>query len=274
MQQPEKPAPIAEPECRRSLRLEVEARVVQPQLPQTFPQLLEIVGVDRIQTAPHHRHRRLEPRQCLWRRPPVVRDRIADVAVGHRLDRRVDVAHLPRSELVDRQQPRREHAHLVDRVGRPRRHHPDLHVALQTPVLDPHQDHHAQELIVPAIDQQRFERRLGIAGRRRQPRHQRLQHPLDVQPRLGRDLDRIVGRNTDHVLNLLAHPLRLRRRQVDLVEHRHDLVVGLQRLVDIGERLRLHPLRCINDQQRSFAGGQRPAGPRRRSPRAPVCPSG
>jgi len=46
-------------------------------------------------------------------------------------------------------------------------------------------------------------------------------------------------------------------RQIDLVEHRHDLVVVVQCLVDIGESLRLYALAGVDDQERALAGGQR-----------------
>jgi hypothetical protein len=36
-------------------------------------------------------------------------------------------------------------------------------------------------------------------------------------------------------------------------------VVGIERLVDVGQRLRLDPLRGIHHQQAAFAGGERPA---------------
>ncbi len=80
----------------------------------------------------------------------------------------------------------------------------------------------------------------------------------DADSGLGRDLDRIRGVEPDHILDLLAHPLRLGRRQVDLVEHRHDLVIVVDRLIDIGQRLRLDPLARIDHQQRSFHRRQRP----------------
>jgi hypothetical protein len=43
--------------------------------------------------------------------------------------------------------------------------------------------------------------------------------------------------------------------QVDLVEDRDDLVVGVDRLVDVGERLRLDALAGVDHQQRALAGG-------------------
>ena len=109
---------------------------------------------------------------------------------------------------------------------------------------------------VPAVHQQRLERRVPIPFRRRQPCDQRLQHTLDVQPRLGADLHGIRGVQTDDVLDLLLHPFGFGRWQVDLVEDRHDLVIGIDRLVDVGKGLRFHALRRIDHQQAALARGQ------------------
>ena len=45
--------------------------------------------------------------------------------------------------------------------------------------------------------------------------------------------------------------------QIDLVEDRDDLVVGVERVIDVGEGLRLDALGGIDDQQRALDGGQR-----------------
>ena len=256
VQQSQEAAAEAEPQRRRCLRVVVEARVVQPQPSQAFPQLLEIVGIDGIQAAPHHRHRRLEPGQRLGGRRPVVGDRVADRAIGHRLDRCGDEADLARSQIVRRDHLRAEDAHLLDLMDRAVGHHADALAALQPSVLDADQDHHAEILVVPAIDQQRLQRRGAVALRWRQAMHQGLQHALDVQAGLGADLDRVGGIEADHVLDLLLHLLRFGGREVDLVEDGHDLVVGLDGLIDVGERLRLDPLTGIHHQQRTLAGGQ------------------
>ena len=48
-------------------------------------------------------------------------------------------------------------------------------------------------------------------------------------------------------------------RQVHLVEHRDDLDAEVERGVAVGDRLRLDALAGVDDQQRAFAGRQRPA---------------
>ena len=42
-----------------------------------------------------------------------------------------------------------------------------------------------------------------------------------------------------------------------LFEHRHDLVPGVERVIDVGQRLRLDPLARVDDQERALAGGER-----------------
>ena len=144
-------------------------------------------------------------------------------------------------------------------MRRPVGHHAHPGAALEPAVAHPHQDHHAEVLVVPAVHQQGGQRLGGVARGRRQAGHQRLQHAGDVEPGLGADHHRVVRRDADHVLDLLAHPLRLGGRQVDLVQHGDDLVVGVHGLVHVGQGLRLHPLGGVHHQQAALAGGERAA---------------
>ena len=60
----------------------------------------------------------------------------------------------------------------------------------------------------------------------------------------------------DHLLDLFPDPLRLGRGQVDLVDHRDDLQVMMQREVRVRQRLRFHALGSVHYKQRAFAGLQ------------------
>ena len=85
-----------------------------------------------------------------------------------------------------------------------------------------------------------------------------LEQFRNAETRLGTDLDRIVGVNADNVLDLGYHLVRIRRRQIDLVQNRENLEALVNCRNTIGDTLRLDTLRRIDDQQRPFAGGQRP----------------
>src|SRR5690606_5265054 len=98
----------------------------------------------------------------------------------------------------------------------------------------------------------RLQGRLRIALRRRQAVDDGLQHVGNADAGLGRDRDGLAGVDADHVLDLGLHALGVRGGQVDLVEHGDKLVVGVDRLVGVGERLRLHPLGGVHDEERAL----------------------
>ena len=124
-------------------------------------------------------------------------------------------------------------------------------------VEDAHHHDDAEIGVVPAVDQQRLQRRRLVALGRRQAMDDRLQHQIDVEAGLGRDRHRLRGVEADDVLDLLLDAVGLGGGQIDLVEHRHDLVAGVERVIDVGERLRLDPLAGVDDQQRALARRQR-----------------
>ena len=81
---------------------------------------------------------------------------------------------------------------------------------------------------------------------------------MDAGPGLGGGEDGVRRVEADDVLDLLADAFGLGGGQVDLVQDRHDLVIVVDGLVDVGERLGLDALARIHHQDRAFAGRQRP----------------
>jgi hypothetical protein len=83
-----------------------------------------------------------------------------------------------------------------------------------------------------------------------------FQHFGDADAGLGAGEDGVRGVEADDVLDLGLDLFGFGGGQVDLVDDGDDLVIVLDRLVDVGERLRLDPLRGVDHQQRAFAGGE------------------
>ena len=219
--------------------------------------VLEIGRVGRKEAAEHDRLRRLEAGQRLGGRATVISDRVADAGVGDLLDLGGDVADFAGTEFGGLGHFRTEDADAVDLVDGVRGHHADAPALPEGPVYDPDQDNHAEIGVVPGIDEQGLERRRLVALGRGQALDDRLEHETDVEAGLGRDRHRVRSIETDHVLDLLLDPLGLGGRQVDLVEHRHNLVPGVERVIDVGQRLRLDPLARVDHQERALAGGER-----------------
>ncbi len=155
--------------------------------------------------------------------------------------------------ILGRKQPTRS-----TRCSRPGGHELDLLALADDAVHHADQDDDAEVGVVPAVDQHRLERRVAVALGRRDLVDDRLQHLVDADARLGAGEHRFGRVEADDVLDLRADLFRLGGGQVDLVDDRHDLMVVLDRLVDVGQRLRLDPLRRVDHQQRAFAGGQAP----------------
>ena len=257
MEQAEEAAAEAEAQRRARFHLVAEARVVKPKLAHRGAQILELRGIDREQAAEHHRNGRAKAGQHFGDGLAIVGDGVADARVGHLLDRGGDGADLAGAELVDRRQLRREHPGAVHVVGRVGAHHADALALLQGPVDDANEHHNAEIGVVPAIDQQGLERRVTVALGRRQSRDDGLKNFGHAQAGLGRDHERVRGVDADHVLDLLPDRLGLGGRQVDLVEHRHDLMAGIDGVIDVGEGLSLDALARVHHQQRALAGRER-----------------
>ena len=54
----------------------------------------------------------------------------------------------------------------------------------------------------------------------------------------------------------LSDPLRLGARQIDLVDHRKNFQIVIERHVHVGHRLRFDSLSRVDDEQRTLAGRQ------------------
>jgi hypothetical protein len=122
----------------------------------------------------------------------------------------------------------------------------------------PQVGHDAPVGVVDGVEDQRAGGRLGVADGRRD----RLDHVVEQLAHAHAGLARHpqhVGRVTaDQAGQLLGELLRLRRGQVDLVEHRDDVQVVVHRQVEVGQRLRLDALGGVDQQDRALARLQRP----------------
>ena len=81
----------------------------------------------------------------------------------------------------------------------------------------------------------------------------RVQDVVDALARLRGDAQHAVGVDAEQLGELDRGAVRVRLRQVDLVDDGDDLEVVLDREVRVRQRLRLDALRRVDDEQRSLA---------------------
>ena len=97
----------------------------------------------------------------------------------------------------------------------------------------------------------------GSPDGRRDPLHDRVEHLIDVLARLRGDADDASGLAAEQLRHLARGAVRVGRGKVDLVDDRDDLELVLDREIGVRERLRLDPLRRVDDEHRALARLQR-----------------
>jgi hypothetical protein len=185
-----------------------------------------------------------------------VGDRVAHARLGDLLDLRGDEADLARPQFGQLLDLGPEAADAIHQMARAPRHEGDLLPLLQHARHHAHEDDDAQIRIIPAVDEHRLQRRVGSpfgAGIRSTIASRISSMPMPDLAEARMALRRV---QPDDVLDLLADLFGLGGGQIDLVDDRHDLMIMLDRLIDVGERLRFHALRRIHHQQGALARGQ------------------
>ena len=255
---PRKPQRKPKPERGGGLRLVDQRGVVQPQLVQRVAQFRVVVAVDRVEPGEHHRPRVVVAGQRLGGGPRGAGHRVADPGLPDVLDPGDQVADLARAQALGRHRLRRDHADLERVVRRPGGHHQAPLAPGQLAVHHPDVGDHAPVGVVHRVEDQRPGRRVRVAGGRRDLRDHGVQQVGHALAGLGRDPEHVRRLAADDAGQFLGVLLRLGGGQVDLVQHRDQVQVGLERQVQVGQRLRLDPLGRVHQQDRALAGGQRP----------------
>ena len=121
---------------------------------------------------------------------------------------------------------------------------------------DVHDD--AAVRVVFRVEDQRLEGSIRLSARRWNARHHSLEHLGDSDPLTRTGQQRIARIETHHLGDLAPHQIRVCRREIDLVDDRHDLEVVLDRLMGVRERLCLHALGRVDEEECALACRQRP----------------
>ena len=257
MQQAEKAAAETKTQRLRHLGLELQCGIVQLQFGQRIAQRLEVVRFDRIQPGEHLRLHFLEARQSLAGRAVEQGNRVADLRGFQFLDTRNHKADLARRQAGPVHRLGRKYTHVFGQMLRAAGHEANLVLGAQTAIDHAHQHHHANIVVEPRVDNQRFQRRGFVAARLRHLLHDDFQNLGNADPGLGRRAHRLRGIQSDDVLNFNRHPVRIGGGQVDLVQYRDHFDAEIDCGVAVRHRLRFDALRRVDHQQRAFARRQR-----------------
>ena len=257
VQQPEEPAAEPEPERARGLGLVGERAVVEAQLLEGVAQVVELVAVDRVEPAEHHRLGFLVALERFGRGAGQLGDGLARACLADVLDAGDEIADLARAQGRHRRGDRPSHADLERFVGGAGVHELELRPGAELTVHHPHRGHHAAVLVEVRVEDQRLERRVEFADGRRDALDDGVEQVAHTLAGLGGDPQDLIGRQPEDPFDLLGVGVGIGRGQVDLVEAGDDLEVVLERQIAVGQGLGLDALAGVDDEDHSLAGGER-----------------
>src|SRR5215472_4654136 len=253
----QKAAAKAVAEGERGLWLVVEGGVVEAELLQSVAQALVVRVLDGIKASEDHGLGVAVARAGRRGRAEHVGDRLAHLGVGHPLDGGGEETDLARAELFHLAHVGSEDADLLHLVRLAVRHEEDALARPHAAVDEADVDHHSLVRVVEGIEDERLERRVGIAGGGGNPRHDGLENLGHARAVLGGDGKGLVAVEAEDVRDLGSRALDVGGGEVDLVDHRHDLEAAVEGQVEVGQGLRLHPLSRVHDEHRALTGSER-----------------
>ena len=246
MEQPQEAAPEAEPQCRGRLGLVGEAGIVEPELLEGVAQIRQLVAVDGEQPAEHHRVGIAVAVQGDFGRVGGRGDGLTGAGPAHIFDPGDQVADLTGSEFGHGHGGWHAHADLFDLMVHTCLHEPEPVPGGERSLHHPDGTDHASILVVGRVEDEGAQRSFRVTGGCGDAGDDGVEQLGHTFPGLGRDVQDLVGRQSEHVLDLGRAPCWVGGGQVDLVEHGDDLEVVLQGLIAVGQGLGLNPLGGIH----------------------------
>src|SRR3989344_3526130 len=244
-----------------AFRLEREGGIGQFQLIQSIAHQRILVAIHRIEARVDSRLDLLVAGQLLCHHLfPLLRlpgDRVAYPTVTDLFQSCRDIAYISGLQDIGRRQAWPEDADFDGHPLLPGPEHMKHIVALDRTVHNFHIRHDAFVGIVDGVEDQGAERRLLIPSRRRHPfdhADKHLRHSGTGFPGSQEDVPFLAPQDMDDFFLGLFY---LSVRQVYLVHYRDDFQPLIDRQIQVRQRLRLHPLGGINEQDRPFDRCQR-----------------
>ena len=182
---------------------------------------------------------------------------VADLGLADVLDPGDQVAHLAHTQALAGLGVGRDDADLQQFVSGAGGHHQDALARSDLAVHHADVRHHAAVDVVDRVEDHRAGGRVGVALRGRHLTHHVVEQVGDALAGLAGHPQHVAGFAADDVGDLARVAVRIGGGQVDLVEHRNDVQVAVQRQVEIGQRLRLDALGGVHQQHGALTGLQR-----------------
>ena len=222
-------------------------------------ELIVIGGVDRIDSAEHHRLDFLKAGEGFCAGIFHFGDGIADSGVGRGFDVRDDVADGSGRKLRRRSHGRFEDADLFDLTFESCAEQPQFVAAFEGAVEDAQISDDSTVSVVDGIENQGAGPRRRIGFRRRNEFDDGFEHLRYAGAFFRGNGNCLFARDGKNFLHLFQAHRHIGSRKVDFVDDRNDMKIMTHGQLNICNGLCLHSLGCVNDEQGAFTGCERTA---------------
>ena len=228
--------------------LEGERSIVQLQVLQRRTQVLEVLGLDGINTGKDHGLHLFESIDSLRTRAVYVGNGIAHLHLTRGLDTRNDIAYIAGQQFVARHHVQFEHPDFVGLILLARSYEFHLVAGPYTAVAYLEISDNSAERVEYRVENKTLQRGIYVTLGRLYPLDNGGENLLDTLPRLTAGPDNLFAFATQQLDNLVFHLVGAGALQVDFIDYRNNLQIVLDSHIEVRNRLCLNALRSIYNE--------------------------
>ena len=236
-------------------RFKFKTRVVDRKLGQRVSQFREILPVGRIQTTVNHSGRFLISRKSGPRLFTRNADGVTNLDFVQRFDVADDVSHFSRLQFLAGASFGRELPQFKHLVNTTRIDEVDFLSLEKCPIHHTNISDHSAKFVVMRVKHHRLKRRVSFPFRWWNSFQNRAHEIGNSNARLGADSNAFVHRQAEGLLHFQCHFVCSLVLQINFVDDRDYGQIMSHRGVNVGDGLRLNPLKCVHKEQGAFATG-------------------
>ena len=182
-----------------------------------------------------------------------MRNGITYLHLGRSFDTRNDISHITCRNLFGRLHIQFQHTYLIRIVFLTRIEETHTVIRFHRTINHLEIGDNSTEWIEHRVKYQALQWRLRVSLWRSNTFNDSIQNLRYAVASLSRATQYLLTLTTQQIDDLILHFLWHSRVHIALIHHRDNLQVVIKSHIKVGNRLRLHTLRCIYDQQRSLA---------------------
>ena len=257
VEQSEETATETKTQSQWRLRLESQRRIIQLQLFQRRAKIFKIFRLNRVHSGKHHRLHLLKPGNSLVTRTGNMCNGISHLHLFGSFDTGNYISYIPRTKFVTRHHIHFQHPYFIGIILFSRIEKLHLVALANRAVFNLEISYNSTERVEYRVENQSLQRRLFIPFGMRNTFNHSSQYLFHSHTRFTGCTDYLLALATQQFNDFVLHFFGIGARHIAFIDNRNNLKVVFNGHIQIRDRLRLHSLRSIDNQQCPFTCSDR-----------------